>query len=123
LIFYLLEIKIHIFIFIFLLYNYPILINFFFKKFLLFFLTFFYAAKKPSRATPLLQKKLKGLSVFMRHVRSYIVDSDSVLTILSFTTLNNCFGNKGKIIFFRASKCYLSIDREQFSRSLFFYGQ
>lgn len=49
-----------------------------------------------------------------------IVDLDNVLTILTFTALNNCLGNMGKVVFFKGSKCHLSIDWEKFSRSLFF---
>jgi len=48
------------------------------------------------------------------------VDSSNVLTILSFNALKNCLGFEVRVVFSGGSRCYLSIDRGQFSKFIFF---
>jgi hypothetical protein len=41
------------------------------------------------------------------------MDSSRVIMVLSFITLNNCFGTRGNIIFFMVSKYHFIIDQGQ----------
>jgi hypothetical protein len=62
-----------------------------------------------------IKKKLKKLRVLITVARKENhADSNNIIIILSFITLNNCFAIESKIVFSEGFKCYLWIDKRIF---------
>jgi len=53
-------------------------------------------------------------------VRRFTIDSINIITLLTFISINNCLGIKGKTLFFMESNCPLRVNRGQDCRSVYF---